>query len=291
MTIAIAVKVAEGVVLASDSMGTYTVTVGTPPNTKQKDSNFYDKTTKIFQVHEDLLTGVVAWGSSSVVGYPLRFIVEDFGLCSIQSSSLPPSLKYSISPNNYIVKEVAEKFGNFVRERYLTGVPIEDLENVDTGFMVAGYSSGFSYGEVWEIRITKGVLQGPLELISRDKESFGVRYRGKEQSLIRLLKGFEKEKLELVLSSKPFRQLKENTVKKIVASCGERLASPPISDRMSIGNAVDLAVFLVETAEQYAHFYFQGSDSISIGGPTQVATITRSEGFKQRLLTKVLVHH
>ncbi len=60
MTIAISLKVNDGIVLASDSAGTMSVPV------TGEVVNIYNNATKIFRLHKDRPIGAVSWGTASM---------------------------------------------------------------------------------------------------------------------------------------------------------------------------------------------------------------------------------
>ena len=272
MTIAIAVKVAEGVVLASDSMATHTTPNVDPVTGEPKVINLYDKAAKIFQFHKDICAGLVVWGSSIIAGYPLGHLLRDFEVCRIEDRHH----KEGINPVHYSIQEVAEKWQAFVQKRNCECVPVQDAKKLDVGFLIGGYSQSESFGEVWEVRIKKGEYQKPSSIIKAGETK--VIHRGMDDALTRLLEGYEEKKLKDILEK---CDVCPGQISDIIESCRVGLGVPEIFDGMPIMNAADLAVFLVEAAARYTQFYREGPNSV--GGPVQVAIVTRYSGLRKIL--------
>ncbi|MFH1116907.1 MAG: hypothetical protein V1792_23570 [Pseudomonadota bacterium] len=272
MTIAIAVKVKEGIVLASDSMGTQT-------DDKGDVRNFCDKTAKIFQLHEDFPVGIVAYGSSTITGYPLSLLVSDFRDCLSDPAK-------RIDRQTYDVQKIAGRFKEVVASQCNSRA-----SDQKTGFLIAGYSSSdghrSAFGEVWEIVVTDGIPQKPIMII--DQHLPGLVHRGMDKPLIRMLAGFEDRELERIMK---YYISDDKTISKIIRYCEYDLEAHPITDTTPIGNVAELAVFLVETTTYYTRFCCTGSDSMGVGGSVQIATISRYKGFeKVRLVTRPQIYH
>ena len=168
---------------------------------------------------------------------------------------------------------VAHKFKEFMFDSHYKTVFPDSLQNRPfLGFMVAGYSAHEDLGEVWQILINDGWCHGPSQEIPLNGS--GAIWKGMSESLDRLLRGFDAEKLVNILTK---CQLEHTQISEVIQSCVQELGAPFLDPLMPIQDAIDLAIFLGQTAAQYTRFC-QGLDMV--GGPIEVASLTKYEGFK-----------
>jgi hypothetical protein len=180
----------------------------------------------------------------------------------------------AFDPNAYTVQQVADLFKECMFDRYyeqeFANVPADQRPTL--GFMVAGYSSGQQRGEVWIMQVEKGVYYGPDLAIGQDIS--GIRWQGQPLSLRRLILGFDPEGLRKVLETEG---LQAPQVESILQSCSREFAISIIRDGMPIQDAIDLAIYLEETSAGFSRFC---DGPASVGGPVEVAVLTKYEGFK-----------
>jgi hypothetical protein len=252
MTIAIGVKVDEGIVLAADSASSFTS--GPIPLL------IYNSGIKVFRLHKDLPLGAVTWGLGAINHYTIKLLAKEF---RENSSTM-------IDPDNYTVEHVTFLFQDYLWEKYEVAYP--DDQGPLLGMMIAGYSANQPFGELWITGMQGLTRIGPVNMLAQSQ--FGVHFEGMPTSLYRLLLGFEPERLEEILQQ---CQLSREKIDEILQKCRITLRNEIVYPFMPIQEAIDLAIFLADTASKYTHFSL-GPDSV--GGPIDVATITRYEGFK-----------
>jgi hypothetical protein len=147
MTIAISLKVNDGIVLASDSASTI---MGRDESGNLYVINIYEKANKIFNLKKGLPVGTISWGSGSIGQASISTLAKDFRYL------LEKSDKYKINPENYTIEEIAKKFKNFIyTENYVKEFK-DWKEKPALGFMIVGYSSNQPMAEEWKIDIRKG---------------------------------------------------------------------------------------------------------------------------------------
>ncbi len=110
--------------------------------------------------------------------------------------------------------------------------------------------------------------------VVQQKDEFGLRWAGENEALDRLLLGSSTAILGWLVQ-KGFVQEQDTTA--IHFELINHLAAPLALPAMPIQDAVDVATFAVETAAKFAKF---GMRLETIGGPIEVAAITKHEGFK-----------
>ncbi|MEW6349939.1 MAG: hypothetical protein AB1646_12805 [Thermodesulfobacteriota bacterium] len=266
MTIAVTVKVNDGIVLASDSAVTMQ---WTDPRTGQDSVvNVFNSGRKIFRLHDpEVALGAITWGSASIGGYSLKILAKEF-----RAQLREGSTSLRIDPDNYYVEEVAERFKAFMFDGYYQRTYSALPTKPSMGFMVAGFSRDQLFGEVWGILLQDGECNGPFMMLSPGQ--VGFRYEGMPECLSRLLGGFDEPKLVRILQGSG---LPEATIEEIVDQCYNQLGAPILVNHMPIEDAIDLATFMAETTARFTRFCL-GPDSV--GGPIEVATLTKYEGFK-----------
>jgi hypothetical protein len=264
MTIAISLKVDDGIVLASDSA---TTLCRTSPGGGEEVSQIWNNAKKIFRLHTELPLGAVTWGLASVGRSSLKILAKDF-----RNELMGGQLAFD--PNAYTVQQVAILFKEFMFDRHyqqaFDQIPAD--QRPELGFMVAGYSSGQPRGEVWLLYTGQGIHHGPDLAIGQDESA--ITWQGQPLSLRRLLLGFDAGGLRMVLHN---AGLQQPEIEAIIQSCSQEFGVGMVKDGMPIQDAIDLAIYLEETSAGFSRFC---DGPAFVGGPVEVAVLTRYEGFK-----------
>lgn len=266
MTIAISIKVNDGIVLASDSAATI---IGRAPNGTISVINIYENANKIFNLYKGYSIGAITWGAGSIGQASISTLAKDFRKIIKDEGEKD----YYINPENYTIKEFAEKFKKFIFDEHYNK-EFQIWENKDKpllGFMIVGYSSKQPLAEEWKIDIINGQCNGPYQI--RQQNEIGITWNGEIEAINRLCLGFGLG-LPLILKT---ADLDKNKIDEIITSCRNNLAVPMAIPAMPIQDAIDLAVYLVETTINFAKF---APGAPTVGGPIEVAAITKHEGFK-----------
>lgn len=263
MTVALAVKVNDGIVLASDSA----TTIGAPDAAtgSYRVLNIYNHGTKIFRLHKDLPLGAITWGLGNVGSASLKILAKDFRQELMDGTT-------SFNPANYTVEEVANLFKQFMYDRHYEPTFRDPQHRPVMGFKIAGYASKKSSGEVWNLLFGEAGVQGPILEISEN--TAGIAVEGTPQPVRRLMLGFDPEEFVPVLSEVG---LSPDQVQAVITCARSRLTRHLVHPSMPIQDAIDLAIFLEHTTAQFTRFR-AGPDTV--GGPLEVAALTKYEGFK-----------
>jgi hypothetical protein len=259
MTIVVSIKVTDGVVLASDSATTFMDRDGLPVKV-------YNNANKVFNLIKKCPIGAMTFGSGSI------------GTASI--ATLSKDLRKHLSDTNstyfldhqgpYTVLDIAKRAQNFFRDRFNEAYP-DGVESYFMGYRVIGYSSTGSLPEGYEIQLKDGADLEPYNLYEGD--SFGPRWAGDHEALDRLILGYGQQLLPALRSAGLEPENEASLMSHINAKLHRHLYMPA----MPIQDAIDLARFLAETAARFSHF---SMNAATIGGPIEIATITKHEGFK-----------
>ncbi len=266
MTIAISIKVDEGLVLVADSASTLTLrdASGNPCY-----GNVYNNARKLFRLHDNLPVGALTWGANNIGRASIKMLAKDFRV-AISDSTSP----FFIDQNNYTIEMISENLKTFIYDNHYQPV-FTTRPWPDFGLLVAGYSYGKSMGEVWMFDVDKnnGTCSSCTTLKARDATG-GIDWYGMPTSLHRLIMGLDPDLHSILVQG----GVDQDVATTLVTTCESILKVTVAYDSMAIQDAIDLGVFLAETAKRFTRFCLGRYDSV--GGPIEVAVITRYEGFK-----------
>lgn len=275
MTIALSVKINDGVVLATDSastvMGPIAQAPGQPPGLGV--INVYDNANKAFNLLKGCPIGAVTWGGGGIGNASTSSLVKDF-----RNLLRDGPAEYKLDRGNYTLEEVATKLRKFIYEdNYVAAFAnVPANQKPPLGFIVAGY--GATGGQRTKNADEYGVVIdqgncGPPNLLRKSEES-GIFWAGMGESLNRLILGFGTQ-LPAVLQQNlgvPVNQIPA-AMQVIQQVLGAQLAI----SAMPLKDAIDLAEFLADTAVKFSKF---SPGANVVGGPIEIAAISKHEGFK-----------
>jgi hypothetical protein len=264
MTIVVTVKVTDGIVLAADSAATFFLPLpGGGTLTK-----IYNHANKIFNLRKVWSIGALAYGAGSIGASSVETLSKDLR----KRFSDRNDKDYYLNENTYTIEEVAIKARKFLFEEcYRRTFPNPPVQ-FGLGYRVCGYSANASLSEVWEFIITGPKCDPPYKV--QDVDEFGLRWAGENEALDRLHFGATMG-LKEWLVDKGFAQLSD--VDRVFSDYVSRFGIGFVVPAMPIQDAIDVARFAVETAARYAKY---GPRHETIGGPIDIAAITKHEGFK-----------
>lgn len=174
MTICISIKVPDGLVLAADSMSSYTVL---NPATQGWDVvQSYSYANKVIQFGAASI-GAVVWGIGSVQGRSMQNLVEEFA-------------RLHLPPENPKVADAAVALAQFMRIAYEHDFP-DPNARPGLGFLIGGYDDSSPFAKQWAFEFP--LTMAPVEILpdALNKPMFGVQWYGMPDALIRLINGFD----------------------------------------------------------------------------------------------------
>ena len=144
MTIAISLKINDGIVLAADSATTLVQNGPQGPIAV----NVYNNANKIFNLRKGLPVGVVTWGVGSIGEASTATLLKDF-----RARLTDGSEGWKLAPNDYSIRQVADKLRQFIYDEHYRPRFNASTGNPEIGFVVAGYSSNAANAEEFRIDI------------------------------------------------------------------------------------------------------------------------------------------
>jgi len=269
MSIAIVISVHDGLVIAADSAST--LMMNTPAGIAV--ANVYDNANKIFNLIKGSSMGCVTYGSGSIGNASMGTLIKDFR--GILSDEAEAKSKFKFDRKNYTMEQVSKALSDFLSKECDKVADKNLRQTINIGLMVGGYSTGQGLGEVWSIEIQQGLGQDPKKL--RQAEQVGINWGGESEAINRLVFGFSPRIFDILAQVMKPPQPPAALVGTLQPLLIAQLQAPLVFAPMPIQDAIELGEFLVQAAVTFSRF-LPGAQSV--GGPIEVAAITKHEGFK-----------
>lgn len=276
VSLGVVVKGPEGLVLAADSRVTLTTaslalpgtgggaTVpGVPPETPilTQNNTYFDNATKLLNVPGQRYVGIVTYGRGTIGESEPRtaqgYMPEFESHLTVVSEG-----------TRLAVEDAARELGTFFSQQWTHAGMAPDGQPMI--FLVGGFDDAAPYGRVFEV-----VVPSAPEPAEQHPSEFGIKWGGQPYLLERLIGGFAERAPRL---AKDELQLSDEQVEALKTRWQE-LQLPIPYQFLALQDAVDLATFLVSmTAEVMT--WTAGGQPQGVGGQIDVATITRTGGFR-----------
>jgi hypothetical protein len=259
VTIVVAVATTSGLVLASDSATTQQLpTVGGDLRT----ASIWNSADKIFNLRKTWPIGTMTFGRANFSGLPVATHCKD--LRARFAGQLSDSAYPALDAASFAVEDVAQSLRDYFRKVY------DDDPGDLLGFIVGGFGSGEQSPELWQVLI--GDSDDKVEQLMPPGEN-GIFHQGMTDAISRLIDGVAQDTpYALTLMGVPTADA-EQAAEVLKTNLTVTLAWRG----MPLGESVDLARFLVETTIHFVRF---APGDPSVGGPVEIAALTRHEGFK-----------
>ena len=253
MSLGIAFKGPEGIVLAADSRVTLT---GQLPTGVMIQSS-YDNATKLLRVKGQDFVGVVTFGAGAIGQSEPR-----------TAHSFLPEFEAEVAHEGRLPVELfAQRLSDYFTARWAdAGMPVESDPMV---FIVGGYDEPDAvYGRIFEFSVPSS--PAPSE---KSANAFGLTFGGQAEIVQRILGGFDMRAIPIAQGCLGLNDVQVGTLQ---ATLGSNLALGIPYQFLPLQDCVDLAIFLIRSTAML-HKWIVGLRGV--GGAIDVATITRTEGF------------
>jgi len=271
MSLAVAFKSAEGIVLAADSRVTLMGNLPIPnvPNqpvpqpAQMAIPATFDNATKLLAVEGQTHVGAVTYGQAAIGQQSPRTV-----------SSFLPEFEAETGGARLTVQEFARRLGEFFSHQWAAaGMPQNPPLPMQMFFFVGGYDEGAAYGRLFQLHVPSAPQ--PQEVFQNPGE-FGATWGGQKEITDRLLLGFDPSVPNLVqdLLGLPANQRNPNLEQQLK----QRLVTPIPWPFLPLQDCVDLSIFVIRTTITLQQWLV---GIRGVGGAIDVATITRTEGFRE----------
>jgi hypothetical protein len=259
MTIAIVLKVGDGLVIGADSASTFADETGV--------SNVYFNAEKVFNLVKGLPLGAVVAGLGGLQGRSVATLAKELRARMAD----PKNSDWYLDPGTYTVEEAVNRVRKFFYdELYLPEMKDWKAASKPTmSFLVTGYSSGQARSEVWSVEIAAdGSCRESCDFPNTGPG--GAVWRGQPEALNRLLRGYSGTVYDqLVASGVPPQSA--------TAFLNGIPVTPLIHEAMPIQDAIDLLHYLIDVTAGFVRF---APGAPVVHPPTDSAAITAHEGFR-----------
>jgi len=266
MSLGIAFKGPEGIVLAADSRVTLTGQLLVPPVAPNAPQTMllpstYDNATKLLQVRAQTHVGAVTYGAGAIGTTEPR-----------TAHSYIPEFEEKLleeNPGRLSVQNFAERLSRFFMDKWdAAGMP--SIPGQDMVFLIGGYDKGQPYGRVFEVFIPSRT--DPHEWHAGPGQ-FGLVWGGQKEYADRIITGFDGNLPEMV---KNHLNLTDQQRDDLHQHLQGRLQAPVPFAFLPLQDCVDLAIFIIRTTILMQHWIV---GLRGVGGAIDVATITPTDGF------------
>ena len=241
MSLVIAIKGPQGIVLASDTRATITL--------PSQQETYFDNSTKILTMgNNHNRIAALAYGQSSIAG---RLI-----------NSLIPEFQQEIGTNTLSTLDYAKRLSSFFSKHWNTD-PAAGLY-----FIVAGANPHEPHGEIYEIQIP----DAPEPTQHFPGDSFGIRWGGQSEIVHRMILGYDYNLPSILANLSP-----STDPDTLASELAKHLTFQIPYQFLSLQDAVNLAIMLINTTKT-AQSLSLGPRGV--GGTIEVLTITQAEGVK-----------
>jgi hypothetical protein len=267
MSLAIVFKGPEGIVLAADSRVTLTAQV---PQNNMLLPVFYDNATKLLRVNGQSYVGAVTYGAGAIGEQEPRtahsFIPEFEEKLKEELNKKKGETEEDVQLS---VEEFADRLSEFFAGQWKDRMP-QNYSGPDMVFLIGGYDKGQPYGRVFEVAIPS--KPKPREQMASN--AFGLTWGGQKEFVDRLIQGYDAGILSIVQQT---LQLPDAQRDSLGEALRRHLAVPIPYQFLPLQDCVDLAIFLLRTTIALQKWIIGVR---GVGGAIDVATITRTEGFR-----------
>jgi hypothetical protein len=257
MTIVIALKVGDGVVLGADSASTIVDQGGGYQNS-------YFNAEKLFNLVKGLPIGVLTYGLGGLAGRSVSSLAKDLR----DRLSDPTQASWHLDPQTYTLGTVADRLKSFFYdELYAPTIPASPGAP-GIGFLIAGYSCGQQSAEVWKVSVNEGGTVNPPQQLCPPTEPWCAFWEGQGEAVRRLLLGYSWQIVERLQAAGMSLPDAMNLVESV---------QPVVHPTMPIQDAIDLVHYLIDVTCGFVRF---APGPATVSEPIDSAAITPHEGFR-----------
>lgn len=270
MTIAVSLKVNDGVVLATDSASTL---MNQDANGQVSVLNVYDNANKIVNLVKGQPLGIMTWGAGAIGPSSMTTLFKDLRCMFTGATPGVDGEDWTIQPGALDVADVANKVKRFIFDDLYVKRFGPGSGTPEIGMIVAGYSTGSEHADQYQISIQPdGSCVGAEQVRPATESGFNV--GGQPEAIARLFMGVDPRLQQVLEESLGVPPDQSGPIVQVIQ---EQLMAPVLFDAMPFKDALDLAHFMVETTVKMTRFT---PGPAKVGGPIEVAGITKHEGFK-----------
>jgi hypothetical protein len=268
MSLGIAFKGPEGIVLAADSR--VTLLTLQPPLPGQSvpmlAASTFDNARKLLRPAGQQFIGIVTYGAGALGTTEPR-----------TAHSFMPDFERELEGTGRLaVRAFAEKLSAFFLGKWQSLMPANLGPGQDMVFLVAGFDEDAAYGTVYDV-----VIPTRPEPVEQCAGTFGLTWGGQREIVDRILQGFDERAIPAICQQLGATEDQGIALRQHMK---QTLSLQIPYQFLPLQDCVDLATLLVHTTAQLQTWVVGVR---GVGGPVDVATVTRTEGLVELQMKKV----
>ncbi len=262
MSVAVAITVNDGVVLATDSAQMAKDSAGRV--------NIHYQKRKLFPLHDSLPLGLATVGLNRIAGVSVGSLC--FDLKQLFSGNMErDGESWKLDPATYTVKDVVDRVKEYLFDGFYLPAFDKLPEKSSLTVHVGGVSAGQKFPEFAEMEFLGQHVKGPN--IVNGGTAGHITLSGSAEACHRLVMGYSPALGSLLEQS----GLKSDEVREFLNKAKAALFPHILDGAMPLAEAADVARFLVDTEIRFSTLT---PDPDVVGGDIQLAVISREHGFK-----------
>jgi hypothetical protein len=268
MSLGIALKGPEGIVLAADSRVTLFSEIQLPNGQKSLLPSSFDNATKLLRVKGQDFVAAVTYGAGSIGQNPRT------------AHSFLPEFETELGSKRLSVEDFADRLGEFFFRQWKdAGMPIPVPPEQEMVFLIGGYDKDAAYGRVFELHIPS--TPKPKERVEMGQ--FGGVWGGQRSIVDRIIHGFDPAAIPAFWDV--LQVPVQNQRPDLEEQLRSRLTLKLPVQFLPLQDCVDLTIFLIRATILTQKWIV---DVRGVGGAVDVATITRTDGFRPVQLKEIV---
>ena len=252
MTIVVALKVGDGLVLGADSATTLSVS--------NAYHNTYLNTEKLMHVN-GLPIGALTFGMALMKNRSVSSLAND-----LRARFASDAADWAVDPLNFTVQSIVERFQRFYFNELYEPEFRDSPDASPLGFIIGGYSSGQDSADVWRLILTPAGSQ--VERMVAPEAPWDCVWEGEREPIQRVLFGYSSQIEQRLLDA----GVERDVAQRLLASM-----EPLINGAMPIQDAIDMVHYFIELTCGYVRF---SPGPATVAKPIDLAAITKYNGFK-----------
>ncbi len=262
MSVAVAITVNDGVVMATDSAQLARDRAGRV--------NMHYQKRKLFPLHDSLPLGLATVGLNRIANVGVNSLC--FELKQLFTGKMDrDGESWKLDPDSYTVKEVVDRVKEYLFDGYYLPAFDELPEKSSLTVHVGGVSAGEKFPEFAEMEFLGQHVKGPNFV--NGGTGGHITFSGSGEACHRLVMGYSPAIGGLLEKA----GLKPDEVREFLNKAKAALFPQILDGAMPLAEAAKAARFLVETEIQFSTLT---PDPDVVGGDIQLAVVSREHGFK-----------
>jgi len=237
-------------------------------------ANIYNNANKIFNLRKGLPVSAMTWGLGNIGPASISTLSKDLRR-RFSGKSLDHK-DWKLKRHSYSMDEVVSRFKEFFYdEHYKPFIENGGVQN-DTagllGFLIAGYGANQDQPEAYCLGFSPDGCTDALPVLA---DQTGASWWGEPEAITRLLRGVSGYVPAAFINLKI--SIDEDSAIALAQEVANQVNAQLVAPAMPIQDAIDLAEFLVQVTIGFVRFL---PGNPTVGGPIEVAAVTKHEGFK-----------